>query len=194
MIELCKLCLRYDEKTVLDHFSLSIPDSGITVLSGPSGCGKTSLLRIIAGLTRPDSGSVEGIDPRKVSILFQEDRLFPHRTVAQQLTDVLGRERKAALAHWLTLAELTDEAHALPGQLSGGMCRRLALARALALGGELYVLDEPFTGIDPARRERLMRALRQLGKPVLLVNHEVEIAAMADHAIRLDGPPLTVIP
>ena len=194
MIELCKLCLRYDEKTVLDHFSLSIPDSGITVLSGPSGCGKTSLLRIIAGLTRPDSGSVEGIDPRKVSILFQEDRLFPHRTVAQQLTDVLGRERKEALAHWLALAELTDEAHALPGQLSGGMCRRLALARALALGGELYVLDEPFTGIDPARRERLMRALRQLGKPVLLVSHEVEIAAMADHVIRLDGPPLTVIP
>lgn len=194
MIELCKLCLRYDEKTVLDHFSLSIPDSGITVLSGPSGCGKTSLLCIIAGLTRPDSGSVEGIDPCKVSILFQEDRLFPHRTVAQQLTDVLGRERKEALAHWLALAELTDEAHALPGQLSGGMCRRLALARALALGGELYVLDEPFTGIDPARRERLMRALRQLGKPVLLVSHEVEIAAMADHVIRLDGPPLTIIP
>ena len=71
MIELCKLCLRYDEKTVLDHFSLSIPDSGITVLSGPSGCGKTSLLRVLAGLTRPDSGTVTGIDPRRVAVLFQ---------------------------------------------------------------------------------------------------------------------------
>lgn len=194
MIQLHELCLRYGDKTVLDRFSLTLPEQGITVLSGPSGCGKTSLLRVLAGLTRPDSGTVTGIDPRKVAVLFQEDRLFPHRTVAQQLTDVLGRERRSELARWLALAELTEEADALPGQLSGGMCRRLALVRALALGGELYVLDEPFTGIDLPRRERLMAALRELGKPVLLVSHEAQIAAMADHVIRLDGPPLAVIP
>ena len=194
MIQLHELCLRYGDKTVLDRFSLTLPEQGITVLSGPSGCGKTSLLRVLAGLTRPDSGTVTGIDPRKIAVLFQEDRLFPHRTVAQQLTDVLGRERKGELARWLALAELTEEADALPRQLSGGMCRRLALVRALALGGELYVLDEPFTGIDLPRRERLMAALRTLEKPVLLVSHEAEIAAMADHVIRLDGPPLAVIP
>ena len=194
MIQLHELCLRYGDKTVLDRFSLTLPKQGITVLSGPSGCGKTSLLRVLAVLTRPDSGTVTGIDPRKIAVLFQEDRLFPHRTVAQQLTDVLGRERRSELARWLALAELTEEADALPRQLSGGMCRRLALVRALALGGELYVLDEPFTGIDLPRRERLMAALRTLEKPVLLVSHEAEIAAMADHVIRLDGPPLAVIP
>ena len=194
MIQLHELCLRYGDKTVLDHFSLTLPEHGITVLSGPSGCGKTSLLRVLAGLTRPDSGTVTGIDPRKIAVLFQEDRLFPPRTVAQQLTDVRGRERRSELARWLALAELSEEADVLPRQLSGGMCRRLALVRALALGGELYVLDEPFTGIDLPRRERLMAALRELGKPVLLVSHEAEIAAMADHVIRLDGPPLAVIP
>ena len=192
MMEVKDLCLRYGEKTVLDHFSLTLPDRGITVLTGPSGCGKTSLLRIIAGLTRPDSGTVIGIDPRQVAVLFQEDRLFPHRTVAQQLTDVLSRDRRGELTRWLELAELTDEANALPRQLSGGMCRRLALARALALGGDLYVLDEPFTGIDPQRQKRLMDALRQLNAPVLLVSHEPDIALQADRVIALSGPPLTL--
>ena len=72
------------------------------------------------------------------------------------------------------------------------MCRRLALARALALGGQLYLLDEPFTGIDLPRRHRLMDGLRQLDAPVILVSHEPEIAAIADHVVELDGPPLQV--
>ncbi|MBQ9973373.1 MAG: ATP-binding cassette domain-containing protein [Oscillospiraceae bacterium] len=193
MICVKDLTVSYGDKRVLDGFCLTLPETGITVLSGPSGCGKTTLLRVLAGLTRPQTGTVTGIDPRRVAVLFQEDRLFPHRTVAQQLTDVLGRERRQELARWLTLAELSGEEHALPRQLSGGMCRRLALVRALALGGDLYALDEPFTGIDPERQGRLLKALRQLGRPVLLVSHEPAVVQAADHVISLDGPPLTLV-
>lgn len=193
MISMKDICLSYGDKQVLDHFSLTLPATGITVLCGPSGCGKTSLLRVLAGLAVPDRGTVTGIDPRQVAVLFQEDRLFPRRTVAQHLTDVLGRERRGELPHFLELAQLTDEANALPRQLSGGMRRRLALARTLALGGQLYVLDEPFTGIDPARRDRLMEVLARLDRPVVLVSHEPDVARSAHHVVRLDGPPLRTL-
>lgn len=192
MIELNHVRAGYEDKLVLDDVSLTLPADGVTVLAGPSGCGKTTLLRLLAGLEAPKSGTIHGIDPNRTAVLFQEDRLFPHRTVAQHLTDVLPRNRQNELARWLALAELNDEANQLPRQLSGGMCRRLALARALALGGDLYLLDEPFTGIDLPRRRRLMEALRALGAPVILVSHEPEIADLADHVIRLDGPPLLV--
>ena len=193
MISMEHVSLSFGDKVVLDDFSLTLPEQGVTVLAGPSGCGKTTLLRLLAGLERPDSGSISGIDPHRTAVLFQEDRLFPHRTVTQQLTDVLPRQRRDEVSRWLELAELSGEEQALPRRLSGGMCRRLALVRALALGGDVYLLDEPFTGIDPARRQRLMAALKQLDAPVILVSHEQEVADMADHVIRLSGPPLSLL-
>lgn len=192
MIELNRVCAGYKGKPVLDQFSLTLPEGGVTVLSGPSGCGKTTLLRLLAGLEHPLSGTVTGIDPRRTAVLFQEDRLFPHRTVAQHLTDVLPRERHSEVPRWLSLAELSEETNLLPRQLSGGMCRRLALVRALAMGGDLYLLDEPFTGIDLPRRRQLMKFLGTLDAPVVLVSHEPEIAELADHVIVLDGPPLHI--
>ena len=90
----------------------------------------------------------------------------------------------------LALAELTGEEGSFPASLSGGMRRRLALVRALALGGQLYLLDEPFTGVDPARVRRLMDALRALDAPVLLSSHETLACSLADQVICLDGPPL----
>jgi len=170
-----------------------LPTSGITVLSGPSGCGKTTLLRVLAGLEMPERGQIRGISPSDTAFLFQEDRLLPGRTVLQQLTDVLPRERRDEAARWLELAELTGEEHTLPRQLSGGMGRRLALVRALAFGGELFLLDEPFVGIDLPRQHRLMTALKELNKPVVLVSHESEILALADRVISFDGPPLRIL-
>lgn len=193
MICLERVSLSFGDKRVLDDLSLTLPTSGVTVLSGPSGCGKTTLLRVLAGLEVPQQGLVTGISPRDAAVLFQEDRLLPGRTVLQQLTDVMPRERWPEAAKWLALAELTGEENALPRELSGGMGRRLALVRCLALGGELYLLDEPFTGIDLARRRKLMAALKELGKPAVLVSHEPEILELADHVLRFDGPPLTLI-
>lgn len=193
MITLEQVSLSFGDKQVLDHFSLTLPEAGVTVLSGPSGCGKTTLLRVLAGLETPQSGRIVGISSQRTAVLFQEDRLLPGRTVLQQLTDVMDKSRHPEAPKWLELAELTDEAQSLPKQLSGGMGRRLALARCLALGGDLYLLDEPFAGIDLPRRRRLMAALKRLDKPVVLVSHEPEVLELADHVISFDGPPLTVI-
>lgn len=187
-----KLTVSYGEKRVLDHFSLEIPQ-GVTVLSGPSGCGKTTLLRTIAGLERPESGQVEGIPPSETAILFQEDRLFPWRTVEQHLTDVLPRSRWEEVPRWIALAELEGEENRRPDALSGGMRRRLALVRCLALGGKLYLLDEPFTGIDPERTQRLMAFLKELSAPVLLSSHESQVLSLADHVVRVDGFPLRLL-
>ncbi len=193
MIALEHISLSFGDKQVLDDFSLTLPEAGVTVLSGPSGCGKTTLLRVLAGLERPQSGHVAGISPHRTAVLFQEDRLLPGRTVLQQLTDVMDKSRPPEAAKWLDLVELTGEEKALPHQLSGGMGRRLALARCLALGGDLYLLDEPFAGIDLPRRRRLMAVLKQLDKPVVLVSHEPEVLELADHVISFDGPPLTKV-
>lgn len=191
-MQVTDLTLSFGEKQVLDHFSLEIPD-GVTVLSGPSGCGKTTLLRVIAGLERPQGGQVEGITPAETAFLFQEDRLFPWRTVEQHLTDVLPRSRWDEVPRWIALAELEGEEHRRPTALSGGMRRRLALVRCLALGGKLYLLDEPFTGIDPERTKRLMAFLRELGTPVLLSSHETQVLSLADQVVQLDGYPLHIL-
>ena len=107
-MQVTNLTLSFGEKQVLDRFSLKIPQ-GVTVLSGPSGCGKTTLLRVIAGLEHPQSGQVEGITPAETAFLFQEDRLFPWRTVEQHLTDILPRSRWDEVPRWIALAELEGE-------------------------------------------------------------------------------------
>ena len=182
--------LRYGDKTVLDRFSLELPEGGLTALSGPSGCGKTTLLRVLAGLERRSAGTVDGVDPSRTAFLFQEDRLLPWRTVGQHITDVLPRDRRGELTDWLAFAELSGEENAYPSALSGGMARRLALARCAALGGELLLLDEPFAGVDPDRAARIMERLRALGVPVVLASHQPFVLAVCDRVIALEGPPL----
>ena len=190
MIELHDLTLRYGDKLVLDRFSLEIPDRGLTALSGPSGCGKTTLLRVMAGLERPQGGTVSGLDPARAAFLFQEDRLLPWRTAGQHITDVLPRTRREELAEWLAFAELEDETDVYPAALSGGMARRLALARCAALGGDLLLLDEPFTGVDQERTARMLDRLRTLDVPIIMATHQPQVLAGCDTIISLDGPPL----
>lgn len=188
----CKdLTVSFGDRAVLDRFSLQIPDSGVTALSGPSGCGKTTLLRVLAGLQKPQSGAEEGITPRQTALLFQDDRLLPWRTVEQHLTDVLPKPRWGEVPALLALTELEGEETALPAALSGGMGRRLALARCLALDAKLYLLDEPFAGIDLPRALRILERLKNLPAPVLMVSHEPAVLSAADSVIELDGPPLT---
>ena len=175
---------------MLNRFSLELPAEGITALSGPSGCGKTTLLRVLAGLQPVEGGTVSV--PERPTLLFQENRLLPWRTVEQHITDVLPRARRGEAPRWLELAELEGEEKSCPGQLSGGMGRRLALTRALACGGGLYLLDEPFTGVDAGRAARILTRVRALGVPVVLSSHEAEIVSLCDRVIPLDGPPLRV--
>lgn len=192
-ISLDLVSLAYGDKKVLEDFSITFPDRGMIALQGPSGCGKTTLLRLLAGLIQPQSGRIHGISPGDTAFLFQENRLLPWRTVQQHLTDVLPRNRRDEAHIWLDLVGLTGEEGSLPTSLSGGMCRRLALARCLALGGSLYLLDEPFAGVDPARAVRITQGLKSLSAPVILSTHEEQILALADQVIQLDGPPLKIV-
>ncbi|MCC8067344.1 MAG: ATP-binding cassette domain-containing protein, partial [Clostridiales bacterium] len=182
----------YTGKCVLENFTLELPMTGLTALSGPSGCGKTTLLRILAGLEKPVTGSVSGISPVDTAILFQEDRLLPWRTVRQQILDILPKERREETEKWLAFAELEEERDAYPDELSGGMARRLALARCCALGGKLLLLDEPFTGIDAERRSRLLTRLRAHNVPALIATHEQDVVSACERVIYLDGPPLRI--
>ena len=193
MIGLRDITVRFGDKLVLDRFSLDIPAQGLTALSGPSGCGKTTLLRVMAGLAAPGGGAVSGIDPGRTAFLFQEDRLLPWRTATQHIADVLPRPRRGEAARWLAFAELEGEGGAYPAALSGGMARRLALARCLALHAKLYLLDEPFAGVDLPRALRILERLKALPSPVLLVSHEPSILTHADCTVMLDGPPLKQI-
>ena len=193
LLECKNLSLNYGEKEVLRDFSLSIPLSGITALQGPSGCGKTTLLRAIAGLEPLRSGRFDGISPRETAFLFQENRLFPWRTVLQHLTDVMPRPDENRARRLLSLVELDEEEHRYPRELSGGMGRRLALARALALESKLLLLDEPFAGVDPERAQRIILRLKQEGRTAIMVSHEEKLVNLADQVIQLDGIPLFVV-
>lgn len=190
MIGLRDITVRFGDKLVLDRFSLDIPAQGLTALSGPSGCGKTTLLRVIAGLEAPQEGVVAGTVPAQTAMLFQEDRLLPWRTVGQNIADVLPRARRGETARWLAFAELEGEENTRPAALSGGMARRLALARCAALGGALLLLDEPFAGVDLPRALRVLDRMKALSAPVLLVSHEPAVLSAADTVIELNGPPL----
>lgn len=177
------ITVRYGEKLVLDHFNLSVPETGLTFLSGASGRGKTTLLRVLAGLSTPESGEVSL--PGRAVLLFQGDRLFPWRTVRQQIEDVLPKAEAGRAAEFLALTELTEAAELRPAQLSGGMARRLALARALALSGAVYLLDEPFAGVDLARAERILARMRSLSRPMLLTGHVPELARLCDRVVEM---------
>lgn len=172
MIGLDKVTAGYGDKTVLTEVSLVLAEKGITALTGPSGQGKTTVLRLLAGLEQPWQGRVHGA--KTPAVLFQENRLFPGRTVEQHLQDVMPKPRWGEIPEWLELAGLTGEARALPASLSGGMARRLALVRALALGGDCLLLDEPFTGVDSERKGILLRRIQAWPVPVLLITHHAE--------------------
>ena len=191
MISLANITVRFGGKTVLDRFSLQLPEAGVTALSGPSGCGKTTLLRVLAGLQPVEGGTVD-VPPDPV-LLFQENRLLPWRTVGQHIADVLPRDRRGEAGRWLALAELEGEEDSYPAALSGGMGRRLALARALACGGGLILLDEPFTGVDAPRAARILERVRELDVPVVLSTHEREVVDLCDRVIGLEGPPLRTL-
>lgn len=190
MIVIQNLCFSYQNKEILKNFSLELPGEGITALCGPSGCGKTTLLRLLGGLETPAGGTISGIEPRNTAFLFQENRLLPWRTAAQHITDVRPRGSRVPPERWLRLVELEGEEHTRPAALSGGMCRRLALARCLALEAGVLLLDEPFTGIDPERAKRILTGLRELGTPVILVSHEPEVLSQADCVLHFTGTPL----
>ena len=193
-IALREVDFSYGDRPILQDFTLEFPESGVVCLFGPSGCGKTTILRLLAGLERPDRGRIEGMEAVRVSMVFQENRLLPWMSAADNVAAVLeGKESKPQAARWLRLVGLEDPDQP-PSALSGGMKRRVAIARALAAPGELLLMDEPFTGIDDGRREEISRLIldRFAGRLILLVTHdEDECALLGGRLLRLPAGPQT---
>ncbi|RZI75741.1 MAG: ABC transporter ATP-binding protein [Variovorax sp.] len=199
--------------TVVDGFSLSLDKGRIGCLLGPSGCGKTTVLRAIAGFEPVRAGTIRLGDTllssptahmpperRRVGMMFQEYALFPHLSAHDNVGFGLRRlaapARAARVAEMLALVGLADAAARFPHELSGGQQQRIALARALAPSPDLLLLDEPFSNLDGATRERLVTEVRDIlraaGQTAVLVTHnEAEAHAMADHIGTMHGGKLT---
>lgn len=163
---------------VISGISTQLPLPGVYALMGPSGLGKTSLLKAIAGLLTPAEGRITGLEGLRISMLFQENRLLPWRTALQNVLlgmTVPDEGRAKALLHALQIEELP----AFPAVLSGGMQRRVALARALAHGGDVLLLDEPFTGLDEELKQVAAQLiLQQQARLVLFSSHELQDCQM----------------
>ena len=207
MVHLRSVTKRFGAVTAVRGAELCVERGEFLALLGPSGCGKTTLLRLIAGFERPDSGEVwvEGRlvagrsawmrpERRRIGFVFQDYALFPHLTVAENVGFGLGRrERKPRRSEVLELVGLTGYERRFPHELSGGQQQRVALARALAPDPSLVLLDEPWSNIDPllrqTMRDELGAILRAAGVTILLVTHDREEAfSIADRlALMLDG-------
>jgi NitT/TauT family transport system ATP-binding protein len=185
------------ERIVFDEFALEVEDGAIVALLGPSGCGKSSLLRIVAGLDRDFAGAVTGA-PARIGMAFQEPRLLPWRDVADNLRLAAPHLDAAALDALLAAFELEGRGGDYPGQLSLGLARRVALARAFAVEPELMLLDEPFASLDRALHLRLRALLSQRigakGMTALIATHDLDDALLlADEIIFLDRAPARIL-
>ena len=179
MLELKDISVRYDGKSVLSGCGLSLGDGERLALMGPSGCGKTTLLRVALSLQPPDTGSVSGA-PGRTAAVFQEPRLLPWRTAAENVNVVLSDtpETMPEARSMLERVELSDAVEKYPAELSGGMQQRVSIARALAFRPDLLVLDEPFRGLDDELRGRMVSLLNTSlqSASLLLVTHSEEVA------------------
>ncbi len=177
----------FGDKRVFDNFSLTIEDGKRTAILGESGIGKTTLIKIIAGLTRPDSGEVDTLNSAPFSAVFQEDRLLPFKTLKKNVMLVGATKENAK--KYLTAVGLGEELDSYPNELSGGMKRRAAIARALAFEGyKTLILDEPFNGQDAETKKKLISLIKSEteGKTVILITHSRDDAdALCEAVIEL---------
>jgi NitT/TauT family transport system ATP-binding protein len=187
----------------LRDVSLGLPEGGFVALLGPSGCGKSTLLRLIAGLDRPDSGTLRwdtGVPPAagEIGYVFQDATLLPWASAEDnvwlplRLRGVTREAARSNVADALVRVGLTGFETTRPAQLSGGMRMRVSIARALVTKPRLLLMDEPFAALDEFTRHRLQEDLltlwRDIGCTVVFVTHSIYEAAFLAHRIVLMTP------
>jgi len=207
LVDIKNMTFNRDERVIYDDISLSIPRGKVTAIMGPSGIGKTTLLRLIGGQLKPKSGQIlfDGQDipqlsrselynaRKRMSMLFQSGALFSDMSVYDNIAFPIREHSKLSESIIEKIVLLKLEAVGLrgardlkPSELSGGMARRVALARAIALDPELILYDEPFAGQDPISMGVIVRLIRSLGDALgltsVVVSHDVpEVMSIADY-------------
>ena len=185
MIEFQSVGKSFDGKQVLHDVNWTIRAGEQWQVCGPSGIGKTTLLRLLLGLERPDTGSITGRENVRFAPVFQEDRLVEHWSAMANVVLVCEDE---AHVKQILCALLPEDALAQPvSTLSGGMRRRVALARALAAENDILVLDEPFAGLDTETSQRAMQAIMQYcaGRALVIVSHGSDVSFGEFHQLWL---------
>ncbi|MEM9055708.1 MAG: ABC transporter ATP-binding protein [Pseudomonadota bacterium] len=202
------LTKRYGERTVLDQVSLTAAPGEVTMILGASGAGKSTLLRLVAGLEKPSDGAVFSGDTclssqrtvvppeaRQIGLVFQDFALFPNMRVTENvrfgMRGITRHDAEAIIAKWLKTLGIAHRADAYPHHLSGGEQQRVAIARALAANPSTIMMDEPFSGLDPANRDTVrsaaLEAVREANIPTLMVTHDAsEALAYGDQIAVLD--------
>jgi sulfonate transport system ATP-binding protein len=180
-------------RVVLHDVAFSLRKGEICALLGPSGCGKTTVLRIISGLDSDFEGRIVLPSPHRIGMVFQEPRLLPWRNVAQNLC-LVGSSSENDLAEIVAALRLSKHLDHFPGELSLGLARRVAIARAFAVKPDLLLLDEPFVSLDAALaaqlREELLALVLKRTTTTLIVTHNVEEAiSLSDRIIVLSAAP-----
>ncbi len=213
IVEAKDIYFSFAERTVYSGLSLTIPRGKVTVIMGPSGCGKSTFLSLLGGRLQPDSGELifdGALIPankspalfemrRKMGMLFQNSALLTGLSVFDNVafpfreqTDLPEELIRILVAMKLEMVGLRGTRDLMPSALSGGMARRVALARAIALDPELIMYDEPFVGLDPISMGIILQLIRQLNDAIgitsVVVTHDVvEGCSIADYVYLLDG-------
>jgi ABC-type nitrate/sulfonate/bicarbonate transport system ATPase subunit len=193
-IEIRDLTKRFGHQGIFEEFNADIATHQATAIIGESGLGKTTLLRMIAGLDTAYTGNICNVPPR-LTFLFQENLLLPWKNVVENIAfpvmDIMPeREREGRIEKLLALTYLSGHENKYPHELSGGMQRRVALCRALIYPATLLLLDEPFSGLDSAMKDRIADSVwahlvRQ--KTLVIVTHDASIIARCDAIIDCNG-------
>jgi NitT/TauT family transport system ATP-binding protein len=196
MIALDNVCKSFYGRPVLDRVSLAVGKHQVAGLLGRSGIGKSTILKIVAGLVRPDSGRVR-VESPKIGYIFQEPRLIPWKTAEQNVSFSLkaggrpAKESRDKAVSYLEKVGLSGFEDYYPAQLSGGMNQRVAIARAFAADPEILLMDEPFSALDQALKQSLLAIVRQMlaqhpSLTVLYVTHNPEeLTGIADKIFTL---------
>lgn len=178
MIKVENLTKSFDEKKVIDNLSVVLKEGRTTTIMGTSGCGKTTFAMILLGLLKADSGSVKGLEGKKISAVFQEDRLVEHLSAIDNIKMVMGKNPDVGeIRRHLATVELEGALVSKPTrQLSGGQKRRVAIVRALMVESDFICLDEPFKGLDVDTKQRVMEYVKKniRGKTALLITHDMD--------------------
>lgn len=196
IIEFKDIAKRYDEKVIMEHFDLVVEEGEFLTVIGSSGCGKTTMLKMVNGLTRPETGRVmvkgENVEEtdlirlrRSIGYSIQGNVLFPHMTVEENISYVPNlwnrrdkEKTREAVSKWMKIVGLSDDMRdRFPSELSGGQQQRVGIARALAASPEILLMDEPFGAVDEITRGQLQKEIKGIhqktGVTILFITHDI---------------------